>query len=824
MVLDDVLSDITDIIKDDSNLLSQVNIIKEILEEFQDKADDNLKQKLKALNSYITEAFKLDRRILRNRRENVQGLTVDRKLNQFIDIDFNETEVLFEKIENIRIKLSTSINKHENYKNYESLSKWFFTLLELIQKRLFNEEDVDTLFENEVLKKSGVYPDAMEIKDYIKNLIFINLIDTPSLKIVKQIIEKQNNAKKLYIIFCSSNFVAKSIFSYLEIEMKKLKLIHSSDIRGYFNQHDFDVIICDQKSEEGLNLQGNNRVIIHFDIPYNPNRVEQRIGRVDRFGSKEFESFVLFDASNPYEKFWKDFFEQSLKTFERSTASLQFVIDTEMSKLSENLFDQGYEYFFNLIEGFGGDKGIISKELKKIKQQEDLDTFNDQDNVFYNALVEEDENWRDYKKYLFEWLIKVLMLDTNDKSTNLIVNLKNSNFKGKQIIKQNEFVNFYIEKPGLLKWTADKTSMKYAYQFLEENKILGSPVFGNRLNFFDILKNENVDIVFCSNKTITEENLDSFHNLLNKIDGSDSIRFSLNKNKCLIPLNNYLYNLKNTIDMDYTKQQMNQRDMTVYSNEYIFHRQTLLNNISSKRGNRVLRHGDDFINGIDQITSLDDRGISSAIYRYINPNKYKLSKNIELYFCFNYLNEINFRDFNNENSYDLPSFIRKGDFFYEVEYKTIWLDEEFNEVKNISVLEILNTDFRSLSQELMKDTNLNSLKWDMLNILEYSGQNNWNEYTESANDFAIKIIKNSKKFKEKTNNSIRFLEDFYLDRFSQLNARISNTYDSSQKLKEENDLELEKKIYQILKKGMLNTSFKLESAEVIFLSNDIFFD
>ena len=37
---------------------------------------------------------------------------------------------------------------------------------------------------------------------------------------------------------------------------------------------------------EGLNLQANCRTIVNFELPWNPNRLEQRIGRVDRIGQR----------------------------------------------------------------------------------------------------------------------------------------------------------------------------------------------------------------------------------------------------------------------------------------------------------------------------------------------------------------------------------------------------------------------------------------------------------------------------------------------------------------------------------------------------------
>ena len=45
-----------------------------------------------------------------------------------------------------------------------------------------------------------------------------------------------------------------------------------------------DVLIATDAGSEGLNLQGNCRLVVNLELPWNPIRLEQRIGRVDRIG------------------------------------------------------------------------------------------------------------------------------------------------------------------------------------------------------------------------------------------------------------------------------------------------------------------------------------------------------------------------------------------------------------------------------------------------------------------------------------------------------------------------------------------------------------
>ena len=58
--------------------------------------------------------------------------------------------------------------------------------------------------------------------------------------------------------------------------------------------NNFDVIITSDKLSEGFNL---NRAgaIINYDIPWNPTRVIQRVGRINRIGAKVFDELYIYN-------------------------------------------------------------------------------------------------------------------------------------------------------------------------------------------------------------------------------------------------------------------------------------------------------------------------------------------------------------------------------------------------------------------------------------------------------------------------------------------------------------------------------------------------
>ncbi len=61
------------------------------------------------------------------------------------------------------------------------------------------------------------------------------------------------------------------------------------------------VLVATDCLSEGINLQEHFTAVVHYDLPWNPNRLEQREGRVDRFGqpAKKVKAVLLYGRDNP---------------------------------------------------------------------------------------------------------------------------------------------------------------------------------------------------------------------------------------------------------------------------------------------------------------------------------------------------------------------------------------------------------------------------------------------------------------------------------------------------------------------------------------------
>ncbi len=63
------------------------------------------------------------------------------------------------------------------------------------------------------------------------------------------------------------------------------RIVSRDDVKRRFREGKADVLLCTDAAAEGLNFQFCG-ALVNYDLPWNPMRVEQRIGRIDRLGQQ----------------------------------------------------------------------------------------------------------------------------------------------------------------------------------------------------------------------------------------------------------------------------------------------------------------------------------------------------------------------------------------------------------------------------------------------------------------------------------------------------------------------------------------------------------
>lgn len=178
----------------------------------------------------------------------------------------------------------------------------------------------------DLLTGDDVVPEALEqidnadrrkFRDFIKILNEIKATDSDekvrqALEIVRFSLSSGMNP----IVFCqyiqTADYVGRYIGEHLANDRKYKKVameVITSRLADEERKMKIDelvhteahVLVCTDCLSEGVNLQQGFEAVIHYDLPWNPNRLEQRNGRIDRFGQTSPTVLIstLHSKNNP---------------------------------------------------------------------------------------------------------------------------------------------------------------------------------------------------------------------------------------------------------------------------------------------------------------------------------------------------------------------------------------------------------------------------------------------------------------------------------------------------------------------------------------------
>ncbi len=214
--------------------------------------------------------------------------------------------------------------------------------LEMLQKRksrLSQQDEVtaDELRENPIVEKWDEQSDTeqveiidrAELTDSQRNVLhrlaqkaaeLTNLEKDQKVKRCAEQIKLWINKGQSPIVFCrfiaTAHYVAKILKAHLPKDLNVRAI--TSELSDEERREKIDemakspkrVLVATDCLSEGINLQDKFNAILHYDLPWNPNRLEQREGRVDRYGQpgwidkngnhqNTIDVKVLFGQDNP---------------------------------------------------------------------------------------------------------------------------------------------------------------------------------------------------------------------------------------------------------------------------------------------------------------------------------------------------------------------------------------------------------------------------------------------------------------------------------------------------------------------------------------------
>lgn len=270
------------------------------------------------------------------------------------------------------------------------------------------------------------------------------------------------------------------------------------------------ILISTDAGGEGINLQFC-RVMINFDLPWNPMKLEQRIGRIDRIGQEHDVKIINFQLLDTIEQYVRETIERKLE-----------IIKSEFSDGEDKLAD----ILSTLQDDFSFEKIYIDATIKRHNDAKNLEHIAQQIYMKAKQIINDGQ----------------LILPISELSDKLSISKKS-------IFEKNEFARNLLEK--YLKCNNKTLNM---YKNKKNVYYFEDPVTGRRINnvIFNqeyAVQNDEYELFSFNNPYMvnTLENLDETLSTVNtsKIRINEE-KFVGNKGMWFI----YHFNLNNNIDLD----------------------------------------------------------------------------------------------------------------------------------------------------------------------------------------------------------------------------------------------------------------------------------
>jgi len=155
---------------------------------------------------------------------------------------------------------------------------------------------------------------------------------------------KEHRSDKVLLI-CRTRRKAQAIFDALQLKIhikaalfhENLTLIQRDRNAAWFSEKDgARILICSEIGSEGRNFQFAHHLVL-FDLPVNPELLEQRIGRLDRIGQKStIHIHIPYIPDTPYAVLFR-WYHEGLNAFEKNVPGAQQVYEKFKPQLWEIL-------------------------------------------------------------------------------------------------------------------------------------------------------------------------------------------------------------------------------------------------------------------------------------------------------------------------------------------------------------------------------------------------------------------------------------------------------------------------------------------------------
>ena len=409
-----------------------------ILQETSRTEGENTDVIARNLRTHIAEAYRLNQRIVRGRRSDTAGWEfqprggrtesdgVSALTHVRVEVDEDRRAAdLASALEDWRTRALDALPAGASPDERSRLANRFSELVEAlgvsidafaqaldrVKVELFSGEQEITQAFREILRAS---PGERGRMDVIADCLH---------RLHKSIAQaSQGNSRCKILAFSSSTEVARAVSARMTYGVVgEIFLLTAQDTPEHVSQTllEFErsdsawLLVLDRAGEEGLNLNFAD-AMVQVDLPFSPGRVEQRIGRIDRFGRRKpairQRVLVPFDDDGSVWSAWQSLLAEVLKVYNEPISDVQFLLDGIERELAQAMFDRGARGIESLAEPL---RERLRNERQAQDEQYALDRFALADDLadgIASSIEDVEANEEQYRQAIEPWLVNALQL------------------------------------------------------------------------------------------------------------------------------------------------------------------------------------------------------------------------------------------------------------------------------------------------------------------------------------------------------------------------------------------------------------------------------
>ncbi|WP_051201974.1 protein DpdE [Ferrimonas senticii] len=368
--LTDTIDTLEQTLSGDAELLALIEQVRPHIDWLSSGEGEVREQAINALRDFVGENYRLQHRMLRNRRDN-KGIELlfpglaGAKQSQW-SVGPVSTEYLFESYR------ASAIETPDQYPVWHliGLDAWLEAAVASPMSLAMLARDSLDIHDQQLAESE---------RELLNELYQVGRQEQRSMDdaLTHELQQWLDDGDGKAVVFCDSSIEADRIAVKLQIKLGHSVTRHNPDEPVDPLPSHTRVLVCDRRGEDGLNMHGGSRLAVHYSLPLDCGRIEQRLGRFNRYSGnlplvKPVESLVLVPEHNGLRRAWMALLDNGLRIFNRTTASYQHALAGYFDGFWRRYGEQGITVLDHAITELEGSDGLLEKERIKVSNQEQL--------------------------------------------------------------------------------------------------------------------------------------------------------------------------------------------------------------------------------------------------------------------------------------------------------------------------------------------------------------------------------------------------------------------------------------------------------------------